>query len=270
MALDESGKLFEVLADGACRRLLEILAGGRCSRASLAQASGLGAAALKRPLAVLLRAGLVRADPADADLMVLVPEALAPVHAYAAKLSAPVVGAAAVPQDEVDANARAWGKCWPAYPADAYAIGQRLLRLAWHVEQALKEAANSAGLAGVDLLLLDSLMLAGPPWTLTPTQLQATLLLTKGGVTKSISRLEAQGLVQRQPDPADGRGVRVSMTPSARKLMRDMVAGFPFGTDFVAAMNMPPDRRAQLSSLMREMLALADAEALRRGRIPGP
>jgi len=172
--------------------------------------------------------------------------------------------------DVVDANAQAWSQLWPDYPADAYAIGQRLLRLAWHVERALKEAADSAGLVGVDLLLLDALMLSGAPWTQTPTQLQANLLLTKGGVTKSISRLEAKGLVERQPDPADGRGVRVRMTKTGRHFMRKMVAGFPFGTDFVAAMQMPADRRAQLASLMREMLALADAEALRRGGIPGP
>lgn len=176
----------------------------------------------------------------------------------------------AVRQDVVDANALAWSKCWPSYPADAYAIGQRLLRLAWHVERALKEAADSAGLVGVDLLLLDALMLSGSPWTLTPTQIQATLLLTKGGVTKSISRLEAKGLVERQPDPADGRGVRVRLTKAGRDLMRGMMKSFPFGTDFVAAMQMPADRRAQLAALMREMLALADAEALRRGRIPGP
>lgn len=56
----------------------------------------------------------------------------------------------AVREDVVDANAPAWSKCWPSYPADAYAIGQRLLRPAWHVERALKEAADSAGLVGVD------------------------------------------------------------------------------------------------------------------------
>jgi DNA-binding MarR family transcriptional regulator len=270
MALDETANLFEVLADGACRRILEVLVRGPCSRASLAQAAGLSAAALKRSLAVLMQAGLVRSDPADADAMVLVPEALAPLHACAAKLSPVAESDAAVAQDEVDANARAWGKRWPQYPAEAYAIGQRLLRLAWHVERALKDAAASADLVAVDLLLLDALMLAGPPWTRTPTQLQAALLLTKGGITKCISRLEAQGLVARQPDPSDGRGVLVAATPRARELIRTMVAEFQFGTDFVAAMQMPAERRAQFAALLREMLALADAEALRRGTLAGP
>lgn len=270
MALDETANLLEVLADGACRRILEVLVRGPCSRASLAQAAGLNAAALKRSLAVLMQAGLARSDPADADAIVLVPEALAPLHACAAKLSPVAESGGAVAQDEVDANARAWGKRWPQYPAEAYAIGQRLLRLAWHVERALKDAAASADLVAVDLLLLDALMLVGPPWTRTPTQLQAALLLTKGGITKCISRLEAQGLVERQPDPSDGRGVLVAATPRARELIRTMVAEFQFGTDFVAAMQMPAERRAQFAALLREMLALADAEALRRGTLAGP
>jgi DNA-binding MarR family transcriptional regulator len=270
MALDETGKSFEVLADGACRRIIEILAGGRSSRAALARTAGRSAPALKRSLSVLMRAGLVRATPTDPETVEIVPGSLAPVRAFAAKLSGLSTGDEAVPQDEVDANARSWGECWPEYPAEAYAIGQRLLRLAWHVERALKDAAASVGLVAVDLLLLDALMLAGPPWTRTPTQLQAALLLTKGGITKCISRLEAQGLVERQPDPSDGRGVLVAATPRARKLIRTMVAEFQFGTDFVASMQMPPERRAQFAGLLREMLALANAEALRRGTPAGP
>ncbi|HSV35071.1 MAG TPA: MarR family transcriptional regulator [Ramlibacter sp.] len=267
MAQDDTGKLFGALADATCRRLVEIVAKRPMSPATLAEAAGLRAAELKRPLAALLRAGLIRSTD---GVLSCVPQAVARFHAFAAALSRPSDGERAAPPDAVDANATAWAREWPAYPADAYAIGQRLLRLAWHVERALKDAAASAELVAVDLLLLDALILSGAPWTRTPTQLQAALLLTKGGITKCISRLEAQGLVERRPDPTDGRGVLVAATPRARKLIRTMVAEFQFGTDFVASMQMPADRRAQLAALLREMLALADAEALRRGTPAGP
>jgi DNA-binding MarR family transcriptional regulator len=217
---------------------------------------------LRRLMQSLERSGLVQREGAiDAPRFVASPAAVAQLQAYAGSLASRASRAA--PQDSVDARARAWGEAWP-YPADAYAIGQRLLRLASHVERALKDAAAAKDLMGVDLLLLDSLALVGPPWTLTPTQLQDSLLLTKGGITKCISRLEAQGLVERRPDPEDGRGVLVRMTPKARKLMRELVDEFRFGTDFVATLQMPDDRRAQLAALLREMLALADAEAERR------
>lgn len=268
MAREKTGDVFTALSDPSRRQVFELLVQAPRSRQSLMQATGLSRAAVTRHLAALTGMGFARAiDPLDADMHAHAPEALAALRAYVDGLSVQPRADAGVSEDRVDANARAWARLWPDYPADAYAIGQRLLRLASHVQRALKQAASSVDLVAVDLLLLDSLMLSGPPWTMTPTQLQSVLLLTKGGVTKSISRLEARGLVQRRPDPEDGRGVRVTMTPSARKLLRGLVADFSFGTDFVASMQMPADRRAQLAALLREMLALANAEGRRRGEV---
>jgi DNA-binding MarR family transcriptional regulator len=39
-------------------------------------------------------------------------------------------------------------------------------------------------------------------------------------VTNAIDRLEADGLVDRQTNPADGRGVLASLTPAGRRLAR--------------------------------------------------
>jgi DNA-binding MarR family transcriptional regulator len=166
--------------------------------------------------------------------------------------------------DPLETQADAWTREWPGQDRHTWLIGRRLLLLGAHVQTALKEAAASEGLLGTELLLLDALMLSGPPYTLTPTQLQASLMLTKGGVTKCITRLEAMELVQRLPDPQDGRGVLVKMMPSARTLLRRIVKTGNVGVDWIASNNLPPKRRAQLSDLLREMLQLANTEAARR------
>ncbi|MFQ5418011.1 MAG: MarR family winged helix-turn-helix transcriptional regulator, partial [Myxococcota bacterium] len=62
-----------------------------------------------------------------------------------------------------------------------------------------------------------SLRIEGPPYRLSPSELNRVLALSSGGITKTVDRLESAGLVVRGPDPRDGRGVQVELTPSGRK-----------------------------------------------------
>ncbi|WP_245763492.1 MarR family winged helix-turn-helix transcriptional regulator [Paraburkholderia diazotrophica] len=166
--------------------------------------------------------------------------------------------------DVLDAQAAAWAREWPTEDANVYLIGQRLLRLSTHIDRALKEAAASQGVLSAELLLLDALLVSGPPYTQSPTQLQKPLAMTLGGITKCVSRLEQMGLVERTPDPADGRGILVRMKPRARKILENILREGAYGTDWVASSHMPPERRAALSILLRELQLYADAEAARR------
>src|ERR1019366_1898609 len=106
---------------------------------------------------------------------------------------------------------------------DTYRIGQRLLRMSTHVLRSLHEIAGSVNLLGAELLMLDALRLGGAPYAASHSQLQKTLAMTGGGITKCIDRLQQMGLVQRRADPSDGRGVVVAMTRSAHALLEGLV-----------------------------------------------
>lgn len=45
--------------------------------------------------------------------------------------------------------------------------------------------------------------------------------LTQPAMTQLVSRLQARGLVERRPDPADGRVVLVALTDAGRQLVTD-------------------------------------------------
>jgi len=266
---------FAALADDTSRRMLEELRRrGPLTIAALAQSLACSARTVQRHVAALRSSGLVEQPGGEAtdSQLALRHDVLARVQAWAAALGA-VQTEPDRPQPDPGANegtdpletrADMWAREWPHLDRDVYLIGQRLLRLGEHVHTALKEAAASEGLLGTELLLLDALMAAGPPHAMTPTQLQSSLMLTKGGVTKCISRLEEVGLVRRLPDPSDGRGVQVQMTSRARALLKRIIETGHVGTDWVASSQMSRGRRAQLSRLLRDMLALADAEQARR------
>ncbi|MEM7426460.1 MAG: MarR family transcriptional regulator [Pseudomonadota bacterium] len=50
----------------------------------------------------------------------------------------------------------------------------------------------------------------------TPARLAAAFQVTRGAMTNTLSRLEAQGFVAIRPDPEDGRGKLVTITEAGR------------------------------------------------------
>lgn len=65
------------------------------------------------------------------------------------------------------------------------------------------------------LSVLDTLAFSGPKRL---TELVKTEQISQPGLTQLVTRLERDGLVERRPDPADGRAVLVHITDSGRMI----------------------------------------------------
>jgi DNA-binding MarR family transcriptional regulator len=90
---------------------------------------------------------------------------------------------------------------------DQLAVAQALERvIAW-----LRQSREPAGLSASGLSVLSRLDALG---SLRVTELAELEQLTQPGMTTLINRLEDAGLAVREPDPSDGRAVRVSITPT--------------------------------------------------------
>src|SRR4051812_24356309 len=76
----------------------------------------------------------------------------------------------------------------------------------------LREVFDAHGLGRGSFEVLATLRRAGTPFRLSAGALARGLVMTSGGMTKRLDKLEAAGLVARSPDPADRRGVLVSLT----------------------------------------------------------
>ncbi|MGV9881485.1 MarR family winged helix-turn-helix transcriptional regulator [Streptomyces sp. NPDC003006] len=68
------------------------------------------------------------------------------------------------------------------------------------------------------LSVLDTLAFGGSPRRLT--ELTKTEQVSQPGITQLINRLERDGLVERRPDPSDGRAVLVHITDAGREVGR--------------------------------------------------
>ncbi len=119
----------------------------------------------------------------------------------------------------------------------------------------LRALSQPSGLSMTAVATLATLERSGPR--------RLTLLATLGGVTQPamtqlISRLEDDGLVRREADPADGRVVRVSITDEGKAtLARRRAKRAERLTPILAELS--PGHRAALAAALPALDALASA-----------
>jgi DNA-binding MarR family transcriptional regulator len=83
------------------------------------------------------------------------------------------------------------------------------------------------------------------------------LMVHPTSVTNTIDRLEADGLVERQPNPRDGRGVLAALTPTGRRVVA--AATDDLMSDGFGLSSYDEEELGQLFELLRELrLAAGD------------
>ena len=116
--------------------------------------------------------------------------------------------------DRVDSIIREWHERRPELDFSPLEIVVRVIRASHLLQDRLDRIAEAYGLSHTgDLDVLTDLDRAGPPHQRTPSELAEALLLTTGGMTVRLNRLQRAGLIERLPNPRDGRGVLVRLTP---------------------------------------------------------
>jgi DNA-binding MarR family transcriptional regulator len=114
--------------------------------------------------------------------------------------------------DEVDDLVAAWRAQRPDLDVEPMQVLSRISRLARHLDIARRGAFADHGLETWEFDVLSALRRQGPPFQLTPGALLRATLVTSGTMTNRIDRMAAAGLVRREPDPRDKRGVLVTLT----------------------------------------------------------
>jgi len=59
-----------------------------------------------------------------------------------------------------------------------------------------------------------------PEHRLRMHELASAILVTRGGLTRLVARIEQAGLLQREPDPEDGRGLYAALTERGMEALR--------------------------------------------------
>ena len=108
----------------------------------------------------------------------------------------------------------------PDIDTEGMAIFGRIYRIATRIAPHMEALFARYGLERGEFDVLATLQRSGQPYRLSPTTLYKSLMVSSGGLTHRLKRLEAAGLVRRIPSPDDGRSLIVELTDKGQKLTR--------------------------------------------------
>jgi len=161
-------------------------------------------------------------------------------------------------RDEVDELVAAWRAQRPDLDVEPMQVLSRISRLARHLDIARRGAFADHGLEAWEFDVLSALRRQGPPFQLTPGALLRATLVTSGTMTHRIDLLAAAGLVRREPDPRDKRGVLVTLTDQG-VARADAALADLLRRERVLLAGLDGRERQHLADLMRILLAPFDA-----------
>ncbi|MFI5986327.1 MarR family winged helix-turn-helix transcriptional regulator [Streptomyces sp. NPDC051555] len=126
-------------------------------------------------------------------------------------------------KDAVDAIAAQWNAVRPDLDVTPMAVFGRIYRISRAMGDAMDRTYARYGISRGEFDVVATLRRSGEPYTLSPRQLSATLMLTTGGMTGRLDKLEKAGLLRRSPDPHDRRGLQVTVTERGLALIDEAV-----------------------------------------------
>ena len=162
-------------------------------------------------------------------------------------------------EDRVDRIQAEWRRERPDLDPSPQGVIGRLHRVGDRLREQLVAVYAQHGLGEGEFDVLASLRRAGAPYELPAGELAEHTMVTSGGMSKRLDRLETAGLVSRRADAADGRVRRVALTASGLALID---AAF---TDHMANEHrlvdaLPASDRATLERILRAWLGEIEKE----------
>lgn len=160
-----------------------------------------------------------------------------------------------------------WERERPDLDASSLQIIARLSRLARAIDEDAAAVLQEYNLTDVEFQLLAAIRTA-PENRAAPRTLLQPLMVTSGGLTNRIDRLEAAGWVVRAPNPDDRRGVFLELTTSGRELVDRVTAAYLRNQGELLREALTAGERTRLAPLLRKLLDSLSARNTKRKPIP--
>ena len=156
-------------------------------------------------------------------------------------------------RDGVDDRRQQWARELPDVDTRGMAILGRARRLTLLVRPQIDAILASHGLDAGEADVLFTLLRAGPPYRLRPTELFKSMMVSSGGMTHRLNKLSQEGLINRRPAEEDGRSLLGELREEGRRkaeaAFRDDMA---LETRLLAGLS--DAEQEQLSALLRRLV----------------
>jgi DNA-binding MarR family transcriptional regulator len=156
--------------------------------------------------------------------------------------------------DRAESAASQWARERPELPMLPVETFGRLLDAAARViRDHMNPLLADAGLQVGEFDVLTPLRRAGKPYSLSPTRLYEAALISSGGMTARLDRLERAGLVERRADPNDRRGRQIVLTERGLAVIDDMI-GRMVAMESQMLSVLDATEQVQLNGLLKKLL----------------
>lgn len=164
--------------------------------------------------------------------------------------------------DVVDLILEQWARHDPGLDPSAMAVFGRLHRSFLRYQAQLAPVFEQHGISMAAFDVLAALRRSGEPYRQTMRDLGGVTLVTAGGLTQRVDRLESAGLVRRERDVTDGRVVHVQLTPAGLGLI-DRITRAHFANEKDMLAGLGENEQRQLARLLRKLERSLDDAATR-------
>lgn len=118
--------------------------------------------------------------------------------------------------DHVETRRLQWEQELPDVDTSGMAILGRARWITLQARPRIEAVFARHGLDTGEFDVLTTLLRAGPPYRLRPTELYTQLMISSGGLTDRLRRLERAKLIRRAPSEVDARSMLVELTDAGR------------------------------------------------------
>jgi DNA-binding MarR family transcriptional regulator len=156
--------------------------------------------------------------------------------------------------DRADIALEQWARERPDLPALPMAVFGRLSDAA---ERVMRDHTNplfaAAGLQPGEFDVLATLRRSGKPYILSPTRLYEAAMISSGGMTNRLDRLERAGLVERRADPDDRRAKLIVLTDAGKRVIDETIGRHVANEERLLSV-LTPAEQERLNALLRKLI----------------
>jgi DNA-binding MarR family transcriptional regulator len=158
-----------------------------------------------------------------------------------------------VEMDRVGSGMQRWRKEFPDIECSGKAVVGRLLHLNEVFLAEINRSLANHRLKYPEFAVLATLRVQGAPYQMSPKALLDSLILTSGGLSNLLRRLEKAGWVSRMADETDRRGVIVELTENGRQIVEPAMRDHADAERRLVALLSPADQQETADALAKLM-----------------
>lgn len=167
--------------------------------------------------------------------------------------------------DAIDRLQQQWRRERPDIDVSSIGISSRVWRTARVLTRIRDAQLRELGTDAVTVDVLAELRRAGPPYRLTAGELREISMISSGGVSQRLDRLERAGLVERSISDDDRRVIDVRLTDAGHVLIDSVLAELMVN-DSAMLSHLTASEHRQLEDLLRRVMAIVDQAEQRTNR----